>query len=150
MNVHVSYKVPKTPDIEKEITHQIEKIQKRLQVFRPELVHLKACYRSELGARGNGRLAEPAAAVRPTGGPRRKQPAPWRPRSKRLLTNWFSRSGGIRNCCARAINGGTGAVDRRILAEPGVPFEQTLAAVLPPTISADDIGSYVNANLCAA
>ncbi len=31
--------------------------------------------------------------------------------------------------------------------EPGVPFEQTLAAVLPPTISADDIGSYVNANL---
>jgi DNA-directed RNA polymerase specialized sigma24 family protein len=32
-------------------------------------------------------------------------------------------------------------------AEPGVPFEQTLAAVLPPTISADDIGCYVNANL---
>ena len=42
MNVHVSYKVHKTPDIEKEISHQIEKMQKRLQVFRPELVHLKA------------------------------------------------------------------------------------------------------------
>ena len=42
MNVHVSYKVPKTPDLEKEITHQIEKLRKRLQVFRPELVHLKA------------------------------------------------------------------------------------------------------------
>src|SRR5260370_20986037 len=42
MNVHVSYKVHKTPDIEKEIGHQIEKIQKRLHVFRPELVHLKA------------------------------------------------------------------------------------------------------------
>ena len=42
MNVHVSYKVPKTPDIEKEINHQIEKMRKRLQVFRPELVHLKA------------------------------------------------------------------------------------------------------------
>jgi hypothetical protein len=42
MNVHVSYKVHKTPDIEKEISHQIEKIQKRLHVFRPELVHLKA------------------------------------------------------------------------------------------------------------
>jgi DNA-directed RNA polymerase specialized sigma24 family protein len=28
-----------------------------------------------------------------------------------------------------------------------VPFEQTLAAVFPPTISADDIRSYVNANL---
>ena len=42
MNVHVSYKVHKTPDIEREISHQIEKIQKRLQVFRPDLVHLKA------------------------------------------------------------------------------------------------------------
>ena len=42
MNVHVSYRVHKTPDIEKEISHQIEKIQKRLHVFRPELVHLKA------------------------------------------------------------------------------------------------------------
>jgi len=42
MNVHVSYKVHKTPDIEKEISHQVEKIQKRLHVFRPELVHLKA------------------------------------------------------------------------------------------------------------
>jgi RNA polymerase sigma factor (sigma-70 family) len=31
--------------------------------------------------------------------------------------------------------------------EPGVPFEQTLAAALPETISADDIGTYVNANL---
>ena len=28
-----------------------------------------------------------------------------------------------------------------------VPFEQTLAAVFPPTISADDVRSYVNANL---
>ena len=42
MNVHVSYKVRKTPDIEKEISHQLEKVQKRLQVFRPELIHLKA------------------------------------------------------------------------------------------------------------
>ena len=28
-----------------------------------------------------------------------------------------------------------------------MPFEQTLAAVFPPTISSDDIRSYVNANL---
>src|SRR6476620_2632574 len=42
MNVHISYKVHKTPDIEKEINHLIEKLGKRLQVFRPELVHLKS------------------------------------------------------------------------------------------------------------
>ena len=39
MNVHVSYKVSKTPDVEKEINHYVEKLNKRLQVFRPELVH---------------------------------------------------------------------------------------------------------------
>ena len=41
MNVHITYKTHKTPDIDKEIQHWIAKIEKRLQVFRPELVHLK-------------------------------------------------------------------------------------------------------------
>src|SRR5689334_18700547 len=41
MNVHITYKVHKTPDIEKDIQHLIDKLRKRLQVFRPELVHLK-------------------------------------------------------------------------------------------------------------
>ena len=41
MNVHVSYRLPKLPAVEKDIQHQIEKLQKRLQVFRPELIHLK-------------------------------------------------------------------------------------------------------------
>src|SRR5215471_14133491 len=41
MNVHISYRVNKTPDLEREINHLIEKLGKRLQAFRPELVHLK-------------------------------------------------------------------------------------------------------------
>jgi RNA polymerase sigma factor (sigma-70 family) len=41
MNVHISYKVHKTPDIEKEINHLLEKLNRRLRTFRPELVHLK-------------------------------------------------------------------------------------------------------------
>ena len=41
MNVHVSYRLHKIPAVEKDIQHQIEKLQKRLQVFRPELIHLK-------------------------------------------------------------------------------------------------------------
>ena len=41
MNVHFSYKLPRTPDIDREIQHGTEKVRKRLQVFRPELVHLK-------------------------------------------------------------------------------------------------------------
>jgi RNA polymerase sigma factor (sigma-70 family) len=42
MNVHVSYKAGKTPDIEREFKHQIKKLETRLQVFKPELVHLHA------------------------------------------------------------------------------------------------------------
>ncbi len=56
MNVHVSYKVRKTPDIEKEVSHQIEKIQKRLQVFRPELVHLKAVIDQKSARQGQGTI----------------------------------------------------------------------------------------------
>jgi len=42
MNVHVSYKAGKTPDIEREFKHQIQKLGPRLQVFKPDLVHLQA------------------------------------------------------------------------------------------------------------
>ncbi len=41
MNVHFSFKTAKTPDVEKEIQQQVDKLSRRLQVFRPELVHLR-------------------------------------------------------------------------------------------------------------
>jgi ribosome-associated translation inhibitor RaiA len=76
MNVHVTYKVHKTPAIEKEIGHQIEKIQKRLQVFRPELVHLKAIIDQNSARKGtlvslnlrlpSGQLAAQEKAPSPT------------------------------------------------------------------------------------
>src|SRR6476661_5806964 len=47
MNVHVSYKAGKTPDIEREFKHQIQKLQPRLQVFKPDLVHLHAVVESD-------------------------------------------------------------------------------------------------------
>src|ERR1700743_69955 len=42
MNVHVSYKAGKTPDVEREFQHQLQKLERRLQVFKPDLVHLHA------------------------------------------------------------------------------------------------------------
>ena len=42
MNVHVSYKAGKTPDVEREFQHQIHKLGRRLHVFKPDLVHLHA------------------------------------------------------------------------------------------------------------
>jgi RNA polymerase sigma factor (sigma-70 family) len=42
MNVHVSYKAGKTPEVEREFHNQIQKLRRRLQVFKPDLVHLRA------------------------------------------------------------------------------------------------------------
>jgi RNA polymerase sigma factor (sigma-70 family) len=145
MNVHVSYKAHKTPDIEKEISHQIEKIQKRLHVFRPELIHLKAVIEQSSPREGalvslnlrlpSGQLtaeekaSSPNAAIKAAFDELVQQIG----RHKELLRSshkWRHWRGGSQES-----------------REPGVPFEQTLAAIMPTTISADDIGSYVNANL---
>ena len=145
MNVHVSYKVHKTPDIEKEIGHQIEKIQKRLQVFRPELVHLKAVIDQNSAREGtlvslNLRLPSGQLAVQ------EKAPSPTAAIKAAFdeLIQQIGRHKELLRSSHKWRRWRGGAQESR---EPGVPFEQTLAAVLAPTISADDIGSYVNANL---
>ena len=150
MNVHVSYKVHKTPDIEKEVSHQIEKIQKRLHVFRPDLIHLKAVIDENSLREGtlvslnlrlpSGQLAAQKRAPNPTAAIKSAfdELIQQIGRHKELLRashKW------------RRWRGGSQESRSQESREPGVPFEQTLAAVLPPTISAEDIGSYVNANL---
>jgi len=145
MNVHVSYKVQKSPDLEREINHQIDKLRKRLQVFRPELVHLKAVVEQGTPREGihvalnlrlpSGQLsagesaASPTAAVKSVFDELMEQIV----RHKDMLRashKWRSLRGGER---------GAPTV--------GVPFEETMAAVMPPTISADDVRGYVDANL---
>lgn len=42
MNVHVSYKAGKTPEVEREFQHQVQRLQRRLHVFKPDLIHLHA------------------------------------------------------------------------------------------------------------
>jgi len=145
MNVHVSYKVQKTPDIEKEITHQIEKIRKRLNVFRPELVHLKAVLEQNSPREGtqvalnlrlpSGQLAAQKKASSPT--------AAIKTAFDDLLQQ-INRHKELLRSSHRWRRWRRGPQEAP---EPGVPFEQTVASVQVPTISADDIGSYVNANL---
>lgn len=143
MNVHVSYKLRKTPDIEKEIQHWTGKLQKRLQVFKPELIHLKGSLEENSPREGtivslnlrlpSGQLAvhqsaaSPAAAIKSAFDDLLNQVR----RHKDLLRNshrWQRR---------RSENG------RR---RQEVPFEQTIAAVPPLTASGDDIRSFVNLN----
>jgi RNA polymerase sigma factor (sigma-70 family) len=145
MNVHVSYKVHKTPDLDKEINHQIEKLRKRLQIFRPELVHLKALLEANSARDGihvslnlrlpSGQLAAQKTAVSPAAAIKSAFDE---------LTHQITRHKDLLRSSHKWRRPKGTPHDSR---EPGVPFEQTMAAVLPPTISADDVRSYVDANL---
>ncbi len=148
MNVHVSYRLTKNPAVEKDIQHQIEKLQKRLQVFRPELIHLKGVVEEVSPREGtsvslNLRLPSGQMAVQakaPTAAAAAKSAfedlLQQVNKHKELLRASHKWQRGKRGDSARP-----GAIARE------VPFEQTLAVVFPPTISADDVRSYVNINL---
>ncbi|MBV8475820.1 MAG: HPF/RaiA family ribosome-associated protein [Acidobacteria bacterium] len=146
MNVHFSYKVHKTADIEKDLNHQIEKLKKRLQVFRPELIHLKGIVEQNSPREGflvslNLRLPSGQMAVQETA------PAAntaLKSAFDELLKQLTKHKDMLRSShkWTRRRSG----TNRRAPTE-GVPFEQTIAAVQPPTVSSEDIRSYVNANL---
>jgi len=144
MNVHISYKTAKAPDLEKQFKHQIEKLGRRLQVFRPELVHLKGIIEQSRTREGvvvslnlrlpSGQMASQQAgptgiaAVKAAFGDLMSQLT----RHKDLLRS--QRRGMLR----RSV---------REQSLPSVPFEKTPAAVHAPLASAEDVKSYVNANL---
>jgi DNA-directed RNA polymerase specialized sigma24 family protein/ribosome-associated translation inhibitor RaiA len=148
MNVHVSYRLHKTPAVEKETQHQIEKLRKRLQVFRPELIHLKGVVEEVSAREGtsvslNLRLPSGQMAVQtnaPTAAAAVKSAfedlLQQVNKHKEILRSSHKWQRGKRGDSARP-----GAIAHEI------PFEQTLAAVFPPTVSADDVRSYVNVNL---
>ena len=145
MNVQVSYKVHKTPDIEKEVNHQIEKIQKRLQVFRPDLVGLKAVIEENSAREGtivSLNLRLPSAQLTAQA----KAPSATAA-IKAAFDELIQQIGRHKELLRSSHKWRRWRRGPQESPEPGVPFEQTLAAVMPPTISADDIGSYVNANL---
>jgi RNA polymerase sigma factor (sigma-70 family) len=144
MNVHISYKVPKSPDIEHVFRQNIEKLQRRLQVFKPELVHLHAVLEQSSARQGfvvslnlrlpSGQMAAREAAngavpVIKSGFDHLFDEVS---KHKDLLRNeqkWVRRR----------------RVDRTI--GPQVPFEQTLAAVHPPQATVEDISTWLNTNL---
>jgi RNA polymerase sigma factor (sigma-70 family) len=145
MNVHISYKVHRTPDIEKEINHHLEKLQKRLQVFRPELVHLKGSLEPNPGPEGvnvsfNLRL--------PSGQMAAQRSASTATASLKLafddLLQQLNKHKSLLRSSHKWPRWRRGPETRP---EKQVPFEDTMAAVQPSTVSSDDIRSFVNANL---
>ena len=146
MNVHFTYKVNRTPDIEKDINHQIEKLKKRLQVFRPELIHLKGIVEQNSPREGfvvslNLRLPSGQMAVQEAASAANTA---LKTAFDELLKQLTKHKDMLRSSHKWTRRG---AATTRMSQMQGVPFEQTIAAVQPPTVSPEDIRSYVNANL---
>jgi RNA polymerase sigma factor (sigma-70 family) len=144
MNVHVSYKAAKAPEADREFNHHTEKLQRRLQVFRPELVHLHAIVApapvpngtsvslnlslpsGQMAVEENGPTA--VAAMKGAFQELLKQIT----KHKELL-----RSDNFRG--ARKLKRNSNGDAQK--------FDESVAAVHAPRASGEDIHSYVNANL---
>lgn len=148
MNVHVTYRLPKQPAVEKDVQHQIEKLEKRLQVFRPELVHLKGMVEEVSAREGtsvslNLRLPSGQMAVQKTG----STPSAAVKTAFEDLLQQLNKHKELLRASHKWQRGRRGDSSRRGAPVREVPFEETLAAVFPAKISSEDIRSYVNANL---
>ncbi|MGA7753714.1 MAG: hypothetical protein WCB05_12835 [Candidatus Sulfotelmatobacter sp.] len=148
MNVHISYRLPRLPAVEKDVQHQIEKLQKRLQVFRPDLIHLKGVVEEVSAREGtsvslNLRLPSGQLAV--------QSKAPTAAAAVKVafedLLQQVNKHKELLRSSHKWQRSRRGNTTRAGTPVREVPFEQTIAAVFPPIISADDIRSYVNANL---
>lgn len=141
MNVHISYKMAKAPDVEREFAHHISKLGKRLQVYRPELVHLHGIV--DQGSSKGGMVVSLNLRL-PSGQLAAQEDAPTAvsaaKRAFAELTKQLTKHKDLlRTARDRRKRKGNGA--------PQVPFEQTLAAVHPTIATGNDISGYVNANV---
>jgi DNA-directed RNA polymerase specialized sigma24 family protein/ribosome-associated translation inhibitor RaiA len=145
MNVHFSYRLHRTPAVEKDIQHQVEKLRKRLQVFRPELIHLKGMV-EEISAREgtsvslNLRLPSGQMAVQAKAS---TAAAAVKSAFEDLLQQVNKHKELLRSSHKWPRRQNESSTRRNL----SVPFEQTLAAVFPAMVSAEDVRSYVNVNL---
>ncbi len=145
MNVHVSYKVPKSPDLEQQINQNIEKLRKRLQVFRPDLIHLKGLVEEKPGRAGfNVRLdlKLPSGDIASRAMAERAEYA-----IKSAFEDLIEQVGKHKDRLRAQHQWPRQRRVGRTRPVPQVPFEETLAAVQPESVSEEDISGYVNANL---
>jgi DNA-directed RNA polymerase specialized sigma24 family protein/ribosome-associated translation inhibitor RaiA len=145
MNIHITYKVSKTPDIEQEINHHIEKLGRRLHVFRPELVHLHGSMEENSVPQGfsialnlrlpSGQMAAREAAATATGCIKAA--------FDDLLGEVAKHKDKLRNERKWVRRRSDGRAPQQLQ----VPFEHTLAAVHPLNVTDGDVTGYINANL---
>ncbi|MFZ0319183.1 MAG: hypothetical protein WAL56_08655 [Candidatus Sulfotelmatobacter sp.] len=145
MNVHISYRLHKTPAVEKDIQHQIEKLRKRLQVFRPELIHLKGMVEEVSAREGisvslNLRLPSGQMAVQ-------SKSATATAAVKNAFEDLLQQLNKHKELLRSTHKWTRRQKDVSSRKNLSVPFEDTLAVVYPAMVCAEDIRSYVNVNL---
>ncbi len=145
MNVHIAFKAAKAPEIEREFQQQIEKLGRRLAVFRPDLVHLKAIVEEDNPREGtfvslNLRLPSgQMAAQRSNHTPISAIKAAFADLLSQVTRHKEQLRGHKRPPARRRTE--------RDQIRDVVPFEQTFAAVHAPRISEADISTWIDANL---
>jgi RNA polymerase sigma factor (sigma-70 family) len=143
MNVHVSYKVKKSSDLEQLINQSIEKLNRRLQVFNPDLVHLHAIIEERTARAGfhiKLDLRLPSGDIASHVDADRVETA-----VKGAFDDLVERVTKHKAHLRAEYTWPHRRVERtRPL--PQVPFEETIAAVPTESASQADISGYVNAN----
>jgi len=139
MNLHISYKAAKTAEVEREFQTQIQKLSRRLQVFRPDLVHLHAIVEKNSTREGSvvslnlrlpsGQMAAEGHGDSPT--------AAVKAGFVELIKQLGKHKEQLRGQRHQ----------RRPREAESVPFETTVAAVHPVKVSNGDVATWVDANL---
>jgi len=152
MNVHVSYKAGKTPEVEREFQIHIHKLERRLQAFNPDLVHFHAIVDQQNGQGPstslNLRLPSGQLAVQKSGD---TLVAAIKTAFSDLTSQLKKHMDMLRGDWSRKRR----QTGRGQVIEPTVPFEQTLASVPPQDRATDgappnvgnDLETWFNANL---
>jgi RNA polymerase sigma factor (sigma-70 family) len=146
MNVQISYKgLEKTPDVESTVQQHIQKLERRLQLFRPELVSLHGSVLQKSPRAGfvvalNLKLPSGDLAAEQS-----NQNAAMAVRASfdALIGQLTSHKDLLRN--HHQFPGRRRGSPRHPVGQ--VPFEETLAAVKLDSVSNEDLSSYIDANL---
>ena len=139
MNLHISYKAAKTPDLEHEFQTQVQKLGRRLQVFRPEIVHLHGLVEQNSAREGTVvsldlRIPSGDIACKEHGA---HATAAVKAAFTELLRQLTRHKEQLRGQRTR----------HRAKQTSSVPFEDTVAAIHAPKVSNGDVSSWVDANL---
>ena len=144
MDVHFSYKISKTADLEKQVKQQLEKLSKYLRVFRPDLVHVKGIVEESSAREGfvvslNLRLPSGQMAAQEKG-----------PVAATAVKATFDALTEQLKHHKQVLRSKHKWVRRRDVDHRDAEiasFENTIAVVRPETVSAVDITSYIDVNL---